>query len=259
MIILHSKNYKIFQNFGFPKMGGEIPTHIKKNTHHIWGGKKWFWDLQNAFIQEKQKNLICTRCPGCQKKCCLATGLSGLTFYAIKHKKCVRVIIRILVFRFFTVLFEAFTCGPYQWASGLMWYVWALWWCSIKSWNVLNFFNRMNGLFCATMTCYQQCEIERFGGTSYWFREISWRVTFPSEQAWARESGSCDLWTDILNPMRCILDCSISHYSFIPVWKIKLVSVYSWFDIWRTSVVSSAPYTFVSIYDQLVCLEIRTY
>ena len=150
------------------------------------------FEISRMYIFKKsKKNLICTRCPGCQKKWCLAAGLSGLTFYVIKHKNCVRVIIRIWVFLFFTVLFQAFACGPYQWASVLIWYVWALWWSSIKSWNVLNFFNRMNGLFCATMMHYQQCEIERFGDTSYWFREISWRVTYLSQVS-KHEWGSQD-------------------------------------------------------------------
>ena len=85
--------------------------HIKKMPTTYEVAKSSFEISRMYIFKKSKKNLICTRCPGCQKKRCLTTGLSGLTFYAIKHKNCVRVIIKTLVFLFFTVLFQAFASG----------------------------------------------------------------------------------------------------------------------------------------------------
>ena len=55
MITLHSKNYKIFQNFGFPKMGG-IPTPIK-NLPTTYEVAKIGFEISSMYIFKKNKKL----------------------------------------------------------------------------------------------------------------------------------------------------------------------------------------------------------
>ena len=53
---------------------------------------------------------------------------------------------------------------------------WALWWISVKSYILLDFFHKKKGLFCTIMMDY--CEMEGFWKVSCYLRYIIFRVTF---------------------------------------------------------------------------------
>ena len=119
---------------------------------------------------------------------------SDLPLYTIKY--ITKITIKTYTYFLFLLHFSFHVCF-----CGI-WYRRVLWWCSIKSWNWLDIFNRKKELFMWLWWSRSRVQPSSFGAllVGSFLGLIAWY-----KQANMSEQGSSDLCTNVINPILGVL------------------------------------------------------